>query len=128
MDCNTNTPIAGATSNSFTPAANGSYAVIVTKNGCIDTSSCPITTSSGKTIHEDIITRIYPNPVRDLVSVVIDEAYVGSHIQFVDLMGRSVLEARLLSKFNQIELTQIPAGLYFLVTTNGERRMVMIER
>lgn len=40
MDCSSNTPIPGATSQSYTATANGSYAVIVTQNSCSDTSLC----------------------------------------------------------------------------------------
>ena len=39
IDCdNGSLPIAGATGQSFMPSANGNYAVIVTVNGCSDTS------------------------------------------------------------------------------------------
>ena len=34
-----NLPIAGATSQTYTPTANGSYACKITKNGCINTSA-----------------------------------------------------------------------------------------
>lgn len=41
VDCNDNySPIAGATSQSFTPTQNGSYAVILSTGSCSDTSAC----------------------------------------------------------------------------------------
>jgi len=46
LDCNGYTPLAGQTFQCFTATAPGSYAVIVTQDGCSDTSSC-FTTGSG---------------------------------------------------------------------------------
>lgn len=40
LNCATNQPIAGQTNQTFTPNSNGNYAVIVTSNGCSDTSDC----------------------------------------------------------------------------------------
>ncbi|MEI6766500.1 MAG: T9SS type A sorting domain-containing protein [Bacteroidota bacterium] len=40
LDCSGFMPLAGKTLQSFTPDSSGSYAVIVTQNGCSDTSSC----------------------------------------------------------------------------------------
>ena len=41
IDCdNNNSPISGETNQSYTPTATGSYAVEVSMNGCVDTSSC----------------------------------------------------------------------------------------
>jgi Zn-dependent metalloprotease len=41
IDCNSGNPIVPAeTGQSYTPTANGDYAVIVTQGGCTDTSSC----------------------------------------------------------------------------------------
>jgi hypothetical protein len=45
LDCNGLTPLSGQTYQSFTATAPGSYAVIVTQNGCSDTSACFSTTS-----------------------------------------------------------------------------------
>src|SRR5690349_22903005 len=56
----------GATSQSYTVLANGSYAVIISQNGCVDTSSCYAITSVG--MHENNFSseiQISPNPVID---------------------------------------------------------------
>ena len=39
-DCSTMQAIPGATSQGFTPKVNGTYAVVVTRNACVDTSDC----------------------------------------------------------------------------------------
>ncbi|MFY7732063.1 MAG: LamG-like jellyroll fold domain-containing protein [Bacteroidia bacterium] len=40
INCTTNLPIANANMQSYTPTASGSYKVIITQNGCVDTSAC----------------------------------------------------------------------------------------
>lgn len=40
IDCSNNSPIAGATNQSFTATVNGNYAVEVSENGCSATSAC----------------------------------------------------------------------------------------
>ena len=40
LDCNGFTPLLGQTYQSFTAISPGSYAVIITQNGCTDTSAC----------------------------------------------------------------------------------------
>lgn len=57
INCANSTPVAGATNQSFTPVANGSYAVIVTSSGCSDTSSCHFVAASLA------VTTTHTNPV-----------------------------------------------------------------
>ncbi len=47
VDCNGYTPLAGQTYQSFTATAPGNYAVIITQQGCVDTSSCFSAGSTG---------------------------------------------------------------------------------
>ncbi len=48
LDCNNGyAVIAGATSQTYTPTSNGSYAVEIKQNGCIDTSACYSITNIG---------------------------------------------------------------------------------
>jgi hypothetical protein len=74
IDCgNANQPIAGATSQSFTPTVNGSYAVIVTQNNCSDTSVCTPITSVGIDSNTSLIDiRLQPNPTFNEVTIVSD--------------------------------------------------------
>lgn len=66
-NCSTNQVIPGETGQSFTANSPGSYAVIVTKNGCSDTSDCLVATFSG---------------IRDF------QTAEKKIIKIVDLMGR----------------------------------------
>jgi hypothetical protein len=63
LDCNNNSPIAGEISQSFTAMINGSYAVELSQNGCVDTSNCIEITTVG-TIENLLFNefKISPNP------------------------------------------------------------------
>jgi hypothetical protein len=64
LDCDNNFAlIAGETSQSFTATSNGNYAVAVTENNCIDTSSCVNITGIGINEWTSAINMaISPNP------------------------------------------------------------------
>lgn len=46
INCSTNLPVPGQTAQSFTASVAGNYAVIVSQNGCSDTSSCYLADTS----------------------------------------------------------------------------------
>jgi len=65
IDCNTRHIISGATSQTFLPSQSGNFAVIVTENGCTNTSSCytvcllPTLTVRGDTLIADADSATY---------------------------------------------------------------------
>lgn len=70
LDCsNGNTPIDGATSQTFTPNSNGDYAVEITDNGCTDTSACVTIATVGLDGNSLFNVSIYPNPTNGEVNV-----------------------------------------------------------
>lgn len=62
IECVNGTLIAGATSQDFTPTANGLYAVIVTENNCSDTSDCETISTIGLDEEVFVSVNVYPNP------------------------------------------------------------------
>lgn len=64
VDCTNNfAAINGQIGNSYTASASGNYAVIVTKNGCSDTSVCIAVTVSGLSQEKsENLFLLYPNP------------------------------------------------------------------
>src|SRR6185503_6127312 len=71
IDCdNNNTPLPGATGQSFAPSTAGHYAVIVTQNGCTGVSSCyAVTPSSVLENNFPTAIMLYPNPARNQISI-----------------------------------------------------------
>lgn len=122
LDCNNGyAPVAGATSQTFFPSVNGSYAVQVTANGCTDTSNCRnVVNVSVSEIASGITFNIYPNPVTDGV---VHLNYDGSQYQndtFViyNVAGQELRRFPADANNHTISFV-LPAGVYFVKTDVG---------
>ncbi len=112
---NVNSAIAGAVNQSYTAAANGNYAVIVTMNGCSDTSKY-INVNSIKineTVNNNNQLIIYPNPGKGVFTIqsTSDGVYsitndIGQTIQKFELNGAN--------KYT-INIENLSNGMYFIV-------------
>jgi hypothetical protein len=117
IDCNNgNAPIAGATAQSFTALANGDYAVIITVNNCIDTSSCfNVVVSSIPTTMDEKTVRVYPNPTIGQVTIEFEEVIKNGKARLVDVNGRLLLETVLDGQQTiQWNINEFPTAVYFL--------------
>lgn len=62
--------VSGETNQSYSPSQNGNYAVIVTQNGCTDTSNCYQVSVTGLSFTSNATSIIvYPNPTNNLLTV-----------------------------------------------------------
>ncbi|MNU79372.1 hypothetical protein D3C71_689860 [compost metagenome] len=112
LNCTTNTLVSGATSATYTPAANGSYAAIVTTvNGCSDTSACVTINNVG--IKENSVSNIsvHPNPTHDFVVVTMDAG--TATVDVFDAQGKLVQTSQIKSG-DQIDLGAYERGVYTL--------------
>jgi hypothetical protein len=117
INCAGDIPIAGATSQTFLATEDGSYAVIITENGCTDTSDCYEVVGTALTELSDRVS-VYPNPTTGSLTIQFAGAgYAGIVVR--DVSGRQV-EVPLLPRSDDVELV-LPsrAGLY-LVTVHLE--------
>lgn len=113
IDCNTNQPVVGATNQSFTTTEPmGTYAVIVTENGCSDTSTCISVDQSGLS-EGDITVGLIPNPANESVLIQWDTDAVQV-IELLDEAGKIVRRLLVTGVSQQVEfpLAQIAAGVY----------------
>lgn len=117
LDCqNGNQPVAGATQQTFTPSASGSYALRITQDGCTDTSSCRQITLVGleQNDHADEIV-IWPNPVHELLNVDIGTLTPKGQLRIYDLKGRTLIAQDMpgTRRFS-LETQSLSAGMYIL--------------
>jgi len=123
IDCdNGNSPVAGETSQSFTPAVEGNYAVIVTMNGCSDTSACINITFVGidnNTTNSQL--NIYPNPNTGQFFI---ELSCQSQIIITDAYGREVYSKEMNQGENFIDLNDKTNGVYFLKVMYTNQQLV----
>jgi hypothetical protein len=123
IDCATGSPVANGTNQNFIAAANGSYAVIINQNGCIDTSACVTIDQVGIEVIVKNDFMIYPNPVVGGSFTVSFDGEI-KNIELHDVQGRliQVLHSTLTGEVNVVGLER---GKYFVrVTTATDQVLV----
>ncbi|MCB9175449.1 MAG: T9SS type A sorting domain-containing protein [Flavobacteriales bacterium] len=124
LDCdNGNSPLVGENNQSFTATINGTYAVQVTQNGCVDTSSCIVINTVGiinNTFKHDVV--VYPNPTKGAVNIDLGVVYKNVTIEVYDVYGKLVLNQKYFDEnFIQLNLNE-PSGLYFVKLQSDDYR------
>jgi hypothetical protein len=120
VDCdNQFTPVKEATNQSFTPNINGHYAVIVKQNGCTNTSDCVSVTLLSNNDYEAASFSVYPNPVTNQITLVVEDDLLGADFILFDSTGKKIILATIKNKITAIDIKDLVAGLYFLRINNS---------
>ncbi len=117
IDCRADTIIPGANARNFLPLDTGFYAVVLSKFGMKDTSSCfamLFTALNEKAWSSQI--SIFPNPSTGMLSIQSD-LNENLILKLFNIQGQLVQEEILVNPNNQIELLG-EKGLYFISITN----------
>ncbi len=69
IDCTTNTSISSQTGTSYSPGVNGTYACVITNQGCTDTTDCIQVTLSNIVDMAATAINIYPSVTTDLITI-----------------------------------------------------------
>lgn len=113
LDCDNGfSPISGETNQSFTPTANGNYAVEVRLDNCTDTSSCYNMIVVGRDLSFDsnpIL--LYPNPTAGITTVKVKD---GISVQVFDLHGKLILRQDFHGPQLDFDISAECAGQYIL--------------
>ena len=119
---NNNTAISGETNASFTATANGNYAVVVTINGCSDTTTCANVSGVGinELANEQI--KILPNPSSGLFTVNFGNSNKLVSYTIKSLEGKIIIENKaIVNPTFTFDLSQQATGVYYLVITDEQR-------
>ena len=116
LDCDTDLLVGGETSQSFTPLVNGNYAVIVSENRCMDTSSCEVVSNvslSESKLPFAVIA--YPNPNNGSF-VVSGLTRPIERIELIDQIGRQIsYEKESLGDDSiRVNLNNVESGIVYL--------------
>jgi hypothetical protein len=111
-----NAAVQGETGQSFTPTTNGNYAVVLSENGCVDTSDCVSITTVGiveNSFQNEI--NLFPNPTGGSFEIDLGMAFQDIALRIITLDGKEVLS----KSYNQIQkinlsLEDHPAGIYMV--------------
>ncbi|MCH8330895.1 MAG: T9SS type A sorting domain-containing protein [Bacteroidetes bacterium] len=114
IDCgNGSIAITGETNQSFTTNVNGSFAVVVTENDCMDTSKCYNITIIGiSEINHDLQFHIYPNPNDGLFTIELTPTLKSLHLEVFNSLGQLIRSIPMTHKGNQVQLVE--KGIYLL--------------
>lgn len=131
VTCPAFSSIAGANSQSYSPATSGMYAVVITLSGCTDTSSCiPIIIAASDTeigVEENL--KIFPNPSNGIFQLELADAeWIYSSINIYNSDGRLVLQTHYV---NSLDLGSFPSGIYSIQVSSGDKifqRLVVIQK
>lgn len=122
LDCANNySIIADEIGQSFTPSTNGSFAVQLNENGCMDTSAC--VSFSILDVKENISgnqINIYPNPQQGNFTIDLNETIEQGVVEISDLQGR-IIQNEKFTHARKLDLTlNEPEGIYILSITSQQ--------
>ncbi|PKR81292.1 hypothetical protein CW751_05585, partial [Brumimicrobium salinarum] len=117
VDCNDDfTAITGETSEEFTAAENGRYAVIIDDGNCVDTSICvEINTVNLKQFKKDFEIQIYPNPTKGPLFIQLENyGDTSFELSLVDALGKIIHNEVFSSEEVKLDLSALRKGVYFV--------------
>ncbi|MBL7899773.1 MAG: T9SS type A sorting domain-containing protein [Crocinitomicaceae bacterium] len=123
LNCGTGySVISGENSQSFSPSSNGSYALKISENGCVDTSSCYTFSSIGWEENKTNSFALFPNPAADFVNLSFDASMQHGQILLSDLAGKVVYQSAVSETKNiEIDLRNLESGHYFVTLISEEQ-------
>jgi hypothetical protein len=114
LDCNNGFAIIpGATSQSYTATATGSYAVKITQGACVDTSVCTAITTLGVGEIQQGSISVFPNPVMNELSIVNDKIGGSIYFEILNVTGQ-VVSTGTLSEKAIVKTADWSPGIYVI--------------
>ena len=120
LDCdNSFSTLAGQTNQNFTATSNGNYAVQISYNNCVDTTSCIAVNNVAlcQDCEEEI--SYYPNPVIDFLYIKNIQKQNDFNIQILDLSSKILVT----SKDSRLDLTSLASGVYIVKIYNNSQEL-----
>lgn len=115
LDCGKDfLPISGETNQVYTATENGSYAVLITSNGCSDTSAC-ITIDELSVVDPNANAYLihYPNPSMDGIIHIKYESKICA-IAVCDMQGRKV-DIEVNEELDRVDASKLEPGTYMIL-------------
>ena len=127
VNCDTaNSPIDGATSQSYTATANGNYAVVLTHadcsvavtSACINVSNLAVSSNTVDTFS------IYPNPVQNDLTIDFSTTYSNALVEIVNMRGQVLFNGKYFdgNKIN-LNVAQLSSGIY-IININADNKVL----
>lgn len=126
LDCENNFAlINGETLQSFEATSNGTFAVEIAQNSCVDTSDCIVILNVGSLQSgRGKMASIYPNPSNGEFAIDLGELLESVSIDVINLAGQVVFNGNY-RQTQKVNLTiDQPAGTYFVTISSDKNRTV----
>ena len=133
VDCDNNfAAIQNATDQTFAASSSGNYAVVVTQNGCADTSSCYniITVGLDDSAEKEAVLLLYPNPSSGMFQLIAN-AENPMEVSVLNMMGQTIYSRSNVTNNTIIDLGDTETGIYLVRFFNQELnviRQVVVQR
>ncbi len=95
--------------------------------GCISDTTCTFTIGGIRQVGLQNSVQLFPNPVNDKEFIKINSSagdLSNWNLQLTDVLGRVIYKTQSLNYLNQIDMSKIPSGMYFISITNRTGRAV----
>lgn len=113
INCDTDSPIAGQTNQSFTVTVDGNYAVEITSGSCTERSSCVNVNALGVVEFEIDGLKVYPNPVYSTLNIDLTN-YEDASYEIININGQIVLKGNIASPAHRVNVSNMSQGVYFV--------------
>lgn len=125
IDCATNIAVAGATDTAFSPTTTGDYAVVVSYNGCSDTSSCynVVVVGVDEPMFPELV--VYPNPTTGELNIELGDAAFNTQVTVTDLLGKQVYYQQLHGQRELMLEIDGAQGIYLLRINKGSEQLIV---
>ncbi|HRZ41659.1 MAG TPA: T9SS type A sorting domain-containing protein [Bacteroidales bacterium] len=130
-DCNNSfQPVAGQTARFFKPAVSGTYALIVTYDGCTDTSSCYSLSVYNAVKDPDDTPRavIIPNPASAEFTLFTEPGLTGQCYAIKDFTGRVIHRGLLAGSETRVDISHLPPAMYLICVGDENPRVLKFIR
>lgn len=126
IDCGTGQPVVNGSSRFFTATRNGSYACIINKGSCIDTSECVSITTIDVEDVPGYHFNLFPNPNNGTFTI--QHNFEGNvQLHLVNSIGSLVRTFNLTGQTEQINIADLAAGVYQAVLINDKQQLAVIK-
>lgn len=108
----------------LSPPTNGTYSVLITDPfGCsYETSDFQLALSIDEYATGNWL--MYPNPVKDVLTIQVEELLLGATVELLDISGRPLISSIIDKTTTLLDVSSFPNGAYFLcVNNNGLKQM-----
>jgi PKD repeat protein len=113
-----NIPIEGEINQNYFLTSSGSYAVVISQNGCLDTTECyNAIITDFKLINENNSIKVYPNPANTTIHLNCNKGF-----QIYNCTGSLIMKST--QPTNTIFIGELPQGFYFLKTNDKVGRFI----